>query len=171
MKTLLFILFPIFILSNSATAQRINRRISDQEIKNRQDQIRREDSLDGLLIDDQLLKAITDTIPIESTDESSGWRDMKTVTYYIDSLNILRRISFRDGRAGSYYFYFDGTHLKKVRVSKPSSTYQTYYYTAEENSYTVLQIEQMETQYVNRKEFYYMLKLARGFKEKLKTLL
>jgi hypothetical protein len=128
----------------------------------------KENSLQSLYANDTLIKIITDTLPLYSTDDFNGWRDMKLVSYYYDTSNTLRKISFRDGRAGYYYFQFEGPYLRKAEFDKQAFSTD---FTIEDNSYTLSEIEQRIARYPEKKQFYELLKMGKTFFEKFKTLL
>src|SRR5439155_14986561 len=78
------------------------------------DQFKKEDSIERLYLNDTLLNVITDPLPLYTLDENSGWRDMQLVSYFYDSSKILKKICFRHGREGYYYFYFQKGFLRKA---------------------------------------------------------
>ncbi|HZH94866.1 MAG TPA: hypothetical protein VEY06_03235 [Flavisolibacter sp.] len=80
------------------------------------------------------LKQSVDTLPLFANDENSGWRNYQLVRYYsIDDSLIL--ISFIDGQRGDYVFFFEGSHLRKIRVGNPAmGKTKSYYYTVLQNN-------------------------------------
>src|SRR5688572_931350 len=88
-------------------------------------------------------KIITDSLPVYTTDENSGWRDMKLVTYYYLDQNDLKKIMYRNGREGYFYFYYDGPNLIKARITKEGGLVNIqYYFTTNENSLSSMEIDQ-----------------------------
>jgi len=155
----------LFLSSLSANGQRW-RDNSNNEI------VKKGDSLELLYANDKLLKITSDTLPLESSDENSGWRDMKLVSYYFDTLNVVHKIIFRNGRDGYSYFYFKGNQLRKASVLKKAGLINMqYYYTAEDNAYLPSAIEQKIKQNPGSKDLYELLKRGKAFLEKFKTLL
>jgi len=133
-------------------------------------QFNKEDSVEGLYVNDTLLNFITDTLPLYTLDDNSSWRDMKLVFYYYDSSNTLKKISFRNGQEGYYYFYFKGAVLLKARLFKPGGlTNSKYYFSAEENRLTISDIMWRATQDPSKKGLYETLKLGKEFLQKFKT--
>jgi hypothetical protein len=131
------------------------------------DELKKEDSLEGLYINDTLLKVVTDTLPSYSVDENNALRDLKVVYYYYDSLSSVRKVTFRNGREGYYDFYFDGPDLRKARrfeaILQPNVKY---YFTAEDNKQTDKEIEINTTQNPEKKSFYDIMKMGKAFLEK-----
>jgi hypothetical protein len=75
----------------------------------------------------------TDTLPLYTNDEYDGWRDVQVVTY-LYNIDSVRMVSFRDGQRGSYYFFFEGPYLRKVRMGHPTTGKTiSYYYSISEN--------------------------------------
>jgi hypothetical protein len=136
------------------------------------DEFKKEDSLDRLYTNDSLLDVITDTLPLYTLDENDGWRYMKVVYYFYDSSNILKKILFRNGRDGSYYFYFEDTCLERARSVKRAPLINSkYYFSIEDNNYSLLEIDQRIMQQPEKKDLYETLKLGKTFFEKFKTRL
>jgi hypothetical protein len=130
------------------------------------------DSLEVLYATDDLFKSITDTLPIYTFDENSGWRDIKLVQYFYDNSNVLKKISFRNGREGYYYFYFEGASLRKVRVVKNAGLINLqYFFTNRDNQHTASEIDGVITRHSEQKDSYELLKMGKSFFDKFKTLL
>ena len=135
-------------------------------------QFRIEDSLEGLTINDSLLNVLVDTLPFYSYYDDSQWRDMKLVFYFYDSAYALRKVSFRNGKAGYYYFYFNGdSYMKKARYLASEPQGLRYDFTADDNKFTILEIEQKAMELPGKRHFYETLKMGKEFFEKFKTLL
>lgn len=130
------------------------------------EQFKKEDSLEGLYTNSDLLYVITDTLPLTTINETVNWKDVQLVSYFYDDSKTLKKIAFRNGRNGHYYFYFEGANLKKARVVKSSSIAVQYYYTAEENKITNSELERRSLQEPGKKQFYETLKLGRHFFKK-----
>src|SRR5436189_4648952 len=97
---------------------------------------------------------------------------MQIFSYFYDNMNKLKKISFRNGRTGYYYFYFEGAYLKKARVIKQDHLINLkYYFTVEDNMCTVSEIERRMTQEPEKKDLYETLKIGKGFFDKFKSLL
>jgi hypothetical protein len=166
-----WIVIVLFLANSFAYGQRLHGTtpFDDRAIF---DKFKKEDSLDRLYTNDSLLKVIIDTLPLYAFDDNDGWRNMKLVYYFYDSSNVLKKIFFRNGRDGSYYFYFEETYLKKVRSLKWAPLINSkYYFSIEDNNYTLLEISQRITQEPEKKNLYETLKLGKIFFEKFKTLL
>jgi hypothetical protein len=134
-------------------------------------QFQKEDSLEGFYINYTHLNVITDSLPLYTFDENSGWRDMKLVDYYYDSMSVLKKIYFRNGREGYYYFYFEGLILMKASSFKWTQSINKYYFSIEENKYTISEMEQKMTQEPEKKDLFETLKIGKNFIERFKTLL
>jgi hypothetical protein len=134
------------------------------------DQFRKEDSLEGIYTDIASLNVITDTLPIYSDDEMDAWRHMQIEYYYYDSTNSLKKVYFRNGQGGSYYFWFEGTCLKKARHLRWPSDLK-YDFSEEENRSTPSEIERRIASEPEKKQSFETLKMARNFLEKFQTLL
>jgi hypothetical protein len=77
-----------------------------------------------------------DTLPIYRNDyeESQALRNLQTVIYFPDTLNI-KVIEFRDGNRGTYYFFFDGPYLVKARFyDSKNNKSRSYRYTKKEST-------------------------------------
>ena len=135
------------------------------------DTLRIGDSLEILYAKDSQFKILTDTLPLITTDENGGWRDMQLVTYYYDSSDMLRKILFWS-REGVYYFFFDGVYLRKVRVLKVGGRINTqYYFATDDNRLTPAQMQRHLDRDPQLKELNELLEMSRTFTEKFKTLL
>ena len=127
-----------------------------------------EDSIDGVFTDDNLLKVVADTLPIYTLEESESWRHIRLVKYYYDSLNVLKKVYYRNGQEGYYYFYFDGTDLTKARNITPTSDTFNFYFYKQDNELSISEIEQKIEDANQKKHFYKILKLAKEFMKKSK---
>ena len=87
----------------------------------------KEDSIDFSYRNENLLRVIVDTLPSFSKDDLNAFRDIKLVSYYYDSLRILKKIWFRNGQEGNYNFYFDDLSLKKIRARRYSPSMNVLY--------------------------------------------
>lgn len=166
MKFLLFI--PIFsTLCMYAQVQHDKNPFNKQGVF---EQFKSEDSLQGLYINDSLLQIIADTIPIKTVGDNYSWRDIKLVNYFYDSLYLLRRVWFRDGQDGDYYFYFDDSMLRKaISVNRNQSQPQKYYFTPDDNWLTISEIEAMAEKESDKKDLFKALKIGKTFFENFKT--
>jgi hypothetical protein len=92
--------------------------------------VQKGDSLEVLYVNDSLLNSRTDTLLIYS--ESENWKDIlreiRLITYYYDNTNNLKKISYKNGSEGYYYFYFEGIYLRKIRVEKKYGLINAQYY-------------------------------------------
>jgi len=95
---------------------------------------------------------------------------MKLVKYFYDSLISLKIISFKNGTDSNYYFYFEGTFLRKAIIRKQNNLMQ-FNFTVEHNKHTSLEIEQIATQDPKAKDFYQLLRMGKAFFGKFKTLI
>jgi hypothetical protein len=87
------------------------------------------------------LKQIVDTFPLFTDDENDGWRLAQLVRYYLDNDSVII-ISFRDGKRGDCYFFFEGPYLRKVRTGHSlTAKTKSYYYTVGENNGPIAQIK------------------------------
>jgi hypothetical protein len=121
--------------------------------------------------DDSLLNIITDTLPLITSDELDGWRDMRLVSYFYDSSKALKKIDFRDGRNVNYYFCFQGNYLSKGRyLEYTQSIDKEFTYTFEDNNGTIQQLEEKIIQDKTLKERYKVLQFGKIFFERFKEL-
>jgi hypothetical protein len=135
------------------------------------DVIRKGDSLEKKYQDYAMLNQINDTLPLFSNDESSGWRNMQVVTYFYDD-QTLRKISFRNGQEGHYFFYFEEPYLRKIRIIRHAGLIDVqYYYTIEENKASNAQIKQWSQRYPEKVDMYELLNKSKEFLAKFKTFL
>ena len=83
------------------------------------------------------IQSYTDTLVLYSDEDLTNvWRDIQLVTYYYQG-NSLEIISFRDGRRGTYFFFFEDSDIKKIRIGFPGMNKITnYYYSKAENETT-----------------------------------
>jgi len=135
--------------------------------------IKKGDSLELLYTNDRLFNITTDTLPLFA-DENSSWkdwmRDLQVVKFLYDSSNVLKKVSFANGRKGTYYFYFEGTYLRKVRVLYQGGLINLqYYFTIQDNWFTFSEIDQRITSNPENKELYELLKTGKDFFYKFKT--
>lgn len=169
------IVLILFILSSSAYGQRQKRTNNNID-----ETIRIGDSLEICYANEDLFKSITDTLPIYNLDDNVSWKDiwkyMRLVKYFYNNSNGIKKISFRNGQEGNCYFYFEETHqgtfLRKVRVYKNGGFMNLqYYFTSEDNWFTLSEIDQRIISNPERKELYELLKTGKTFLDKFKTLL
>ncbi len=147
--------------------------VNGQNLRSRSlyNSITKEDSLVRIDIEGNPLKAISDTLLTDTLDELNGWRKMKIVSYYYDSLNTLRKIAFTDNPNADYYFYFEGSNLKEARVIEwRSSMICKYSFTNEDNASTIHEIER-KAHDGGKKDFYDALRIGKSFFEKFKAAL
>ncbi|MGZ5191444.1 MAG: hypothetical protein ACXWCZ_10520 [Flavisolibacter sp.] len=138
------------------------------------DSLRKVDSLEILYAKDSQFKTVTDTLPLYTLDENRGWEKMQVVTYYYDSPDRLRKITFWNGffgQEGVYHFYFEGVNLRKVRALKEGGILNfQYYFREEDNHLSPLEIEK-KLRIPQMKELYELLNMSRTFTQKFKSLL
>jgi len=158
------LIFMLLLISDNANGQRSEESLGEA--------IRKGDSIEILYSNEDMFGILTDTLPTFALDELNAWRDMKLVKYFYDKTNTLRKISYRNGGEGDYYFYFEGTYIRKVRVIKYAGFINLqHYFTKEDNQYSPPEIEKWTTVHPERKESFELLKTGRDFLNKFKSLL
>lgn len=135
--------------------------------------VTRGDSLELLYTKTGVLKVVTDTLPLYSTrEETTDWRDMQLVTWFYDSSTIVKKITFRNGEEGYCSFYFDGPFLRKARLLKRGQSINLQcYFTNEDNSLPVSELEQKMAEHPEEREWYGLLKTGKDFLERFKLRL
>lgn len=130
----------------------------------------KEDSIDGIFPKAKFLLLRTDTIPIITMEESHLSRYLRVVNFYYDSMYVLRRVYYRNGQEGSYYFYFDDASLVKARFISSASGVFVFYFNNLHNELTISEIENKIENEREYKKFYEVLKLAQEFVRKWQEL-
>ena len=166
-QRLLFLkLFFLLLLSCTEAAGQRRRNSKVFEERNR------EDSIEGYYVNENLVKTITDTLPLPATALYTGFRDIRLLRYYYDSLFNLIRAEYRNGTNGSYSFYFSDGLLKKARVySDHPLPDEKFYFAKAENALSPMEIEQKIKQCPESRNFYETFSLGKSFLEKFRSLI
>lgn len=164
-----FLIFFLFLCSCSYGQQLHNH--NPYNIRVAFDAFNREDSLDGLFINIHSLHIISDTIPVFSEADDTR-KNLEILHFFYDASNVLKRVLYRNGSNGDYYFYFDNSYLKKVRYRQYGNMVDsTCYFTIKDNEYTLAQIEQKIKNAPEQKVFFDLLALSKTFLYKFNMLL
>lgn len=162
-RSLKSIVIILILLSQCAYSQR-HRVSTDINIK--------ADSLELAYEDDSTFKTLTDTLPLIVDDDNFSWRDIRLLTCFYKNSSGIQKIEYRNGREGYYYFYFEGTILRKLRIIKNGGLINIqYYFTPSINIANAELINTFADHNSRNKEYYHLYLLGKDFFYKYKSLL
>jgi hypothetical protein len=125
--------------------------------------LEKEDSIEGFPANGIRLKHIFDSLPVYTTDENTGWRDIKHLIYFYEDSGNLRSVHFFNGRLGKYSFYFKNESVQKLCISERGSAILKYYVSDQHNKYSFLEIQLQSENEPDKLKFYEGLKMAKEF--------
>ena len=152
------ILFFFIFLNSFANAQRRQNTVTEETVF-------KGDSLELAFSNDSILSVISDTVyNYPFFDGDSYWRYREVTNYYFDRSNNLKKIYFTGFRSWTYYLYFEGNYLRKVRLFKAGLRMNVqYYYSDMDNRYLLSEIDERSATDPDTKELYEFLKIGTNY--------